>query len=504
MKNKIRIFLMKKRSWISVLLMLLISSIVIYLTYISIDSQYMWSDEIYSFNAGTMILEKGQPLYDSGLYYDRASLYHRLLALSMKFFGVNEFGSRILNIPFLIGIAILVGIFVNELTKNLKTKSRLWISYLSGLFYYISNFSIAMGRETRMYAMSTFLFTLSVWLIYKTFINPFKRGLVRIKWLDLELNVFTLLLTIPVFYIAYQTQPINILLGLGVVLFFFINALTNKKKRKQFLVVLIFLILGLAYTFHYFDHLNIIEIFNTLSPDWATSLNPLYYSVLTVRNLPFIFLILPLTIYYLIRKYDSVLIYLSSIMFTLWGFLSLQSAQHERYWQNFIPLLVILSVYVVTVFLNETKKKNLKIFIYLLLSIFSIFHIYLSYKEYTEIDTYTRTSIGIHKKLEFNSLFDYFDNILNEDDILVADFHSAYTLYGKGYNIDYLLLPDDDVNTRWGDYDLYFDIPIVKESELGGILDGNSGYIVIRDYDRFNEIKEDIVEEFKRPEVYKF
>ena len=89
----------KEGWWYSVgLILILIISIIIQLSYIG--DTYFWTDEVFSFNAGKMILEKGIPLYDSGLYYGRALIYHYLLAGSMAIFGIDEFGSRVINVFF--------------------------------------------------------------------------------------------------------------------------------------------------------------------------------------------------------------------------------------------------------------------------------------------------------------------------------------------------------------------------------------------------------------------
>lgn len=496
---------MTKKNILKIITAVILGILAIYLSVLHIDSQYMWSDEIFSFHAGKMIIEKGEPLYDSGLYYGRAEIYHKLLALSMKIFGINEFGSRILNIPFLIGTAVIVGLFIYDLLKKtkLEKEKNITISYLGGLAYYISNFATAMVRETRMYTFSTFFFLLAVFLFYKGFVNTNEKGSIRIKWCDININIYYILAGLVSFYFCYATQPINVLLGLGVIVFFIISSIL-KKNYKHLIIAGLITILGLAYMYKGFDTWNVLSVFKELSPDWATTFTPLYYSILTVRNLPFVLFTAPLAIYFLIKKRDTSIAYLSGIVISFWVFLSLQSAQHERYWQDVIPLLVILSVYVIVLFYKEGKNKILKTILTVLVICSSIFHIYLSVKEYIEIDTYTPHSISIQKKLQFNSLFIYLDENLADEDILIADFHSAYTLYEKGYNIDYLLLTDDDVNLVWGEYDLYFDIPIVKYSDLDDITKENDGYVIVRDYTKFEYIPGIEIEEFTRPEVYKF
>ncbi len=496
---------MKKKNILKIIIAVILGISAVYFSILNIDSQYMWSDEIFSFNTGKMIIEKGEPLYDSGLYYGRAKIYHQLLALSMKTFGINEFGSRILNIPFLIGTAVIIGFFIYDLLKKAKIEKErnLTISYLGGLIYYISNFATAMVRETRMYTFSTFFFLLAVYLFYKAFLSIPKKGSFKIQWLNIDFNIYYLTAGLISICIAYLTQPINILLGLGLILFFIIYSII--KRNKGYFILTVFLIVsGLLFAFKSFGTFNVLEILSEMSPTWSSVLTPLYYSILTVRNFPFVLFTAPLALYFLIKKRDTYLAYLSSITISFWGFLSLQPAQHERYWQNVIPFLIIISIYIVILFYKEEKNKVLRTVLTVLVICSSIFHVYLSIKEYTEIDTYTPHSISIQKKLQFNYLFEYLDNNLNDEDILIADFHSAYTLYEKGYNIDYLLLPNDDINTYWGEDDLYFNISIVKYSELTNIMKERNGYIIIRDSDKFKDIQGAKIKEFTRPVVYKF
>lgn len=464
----------------------------------------MWTDEVFSFHAARMIIEKGEPIYDSGLYYGRATLYHQLLALSMSIFGVSELGSRIINIPFLVSTSIIIGVFTYQLLKDTKLRNKsTWISFAATILYYISNFSVAMLRETRMYAMSTFLFVLSVFLVYKAMIKPPKWGLVKLKFLDLELNVLYSLLFIPIFYLAYLTQPINILLGLGLLIFFGLNALLGR-RYKQILLSILILLLAFLVTYLKFDSWNLLVVFKELSPDWANTLTPLYYSIITVRNLPFVLVTAPIAIYFLLKRKDVNILYLGSVIVSLLVFLSLQQAQHERYWQGVIPLILILSVYIFVLLWQNFKQKWARILLSLIIGISFCFHTYLSVKEFLEINTYTPTSLSLHKKLQYNNLFTYLDSNLLERDILITDFHSAYTLYEKGYNIDYLVLADDNVNWTWGERDLYFDIPLLKASDLNSTIQGSDGYIVTRDLQI--DVNTDITQvgDFLRPQLYKF
>ncbi len=475
--------------------------IIIFCTF-NIDKQYMWSDEIFSFHAAERIIETKAPTYESGLEYTRSGIYHYLLALSMKIFGENELGSRIINIPFQILTWFIVSLFIYTLLDSVKDiKKKILISYSGGLLYFISNFSIAMLRETRMYAMSTFLLILSIYLIYKAVIKP-KKG-INIKWLNIKIDIRYLIPAILTTLLAIDTQPINVILGVGLIFYFLLFGLFYRKYK--YLIVSI-LLTSFAYLLMYlkFDTLNILSVFNDLSPQWAMTSSPLYYSVLTVRNLPFVILTSVIAIYLFLKKRNINILYLASLIVGFLGFLSFQSAQHERYWQAVIPIMFILSVYTIYLFYKYLNSKTLKVVLISLISISLIFHIYLSIKEITEINTYTPHSLSIHKKLQFTEVVDYLKENDTDKTYVVGDFHSVYTLIERDIKVDYLLLSEDDVNWQWGEEEIYFDIPIIDIQSLDELSIQKDGYLILRDSNRFQDIPFENFKSFDRPVIYTF
>lgn len=479
-----------------------ITLFVIFICTLNIDKQYMWSDEIFSFHAGKRILETGKPIYESELDYGRSSIYHYLLAFSMKLFGDNELGSRILNIPFIFGTWVVISLFIYTLINKLKNiNHRILISYTGGLLYFISNFSIAMLRETRMYSMSTFFLMLSIYLIYKAIVQPQKY--IYIKWFDIKIDLRYVLPAIPVLVVALETQPINLILGVGLILFFTLASVFYKNKKYLF-ISLILLIFAILLVYIEFDTLNMLVVYNSLSPDWALNSSPLYYIVLTVRNLPFVVFTALLAVYFLFKKGNIHILFLSSIILGFLSFLSFQYAQHERYWQAVIPILFIISVYSIYLLFKTINTKKLKYVLTSVVLLFVGFHIYLSIKEVKEIDTYTPHSLSIHKKLEFEKTYQYLNINDTDNTLVIGDFHSVYTLYEKGVNIDYLLLTDTDVNWDWGYQDLYFKIPLINITALHLLSQTSDGYLVVRDSNRFEKVPFEKIEGFNRPVIYQF
>ncbi len=99
---------MKKISWKEIIIGLIVLAGAIFLLLYKIGDQYLWTDEVYSFEAAENIIEKGNTVFVTGMDYSRAFLYHHFLAFSMEIFGENELGSRIINIPFILGTMVLI------------------------------------------------------------------------------------------------------------------------------------------------------------------------------------------------------------------------------------------------------------------------------------------------------------------------------------------------------------------------------------------------------------
>jgi len=453
----------------------------------------MWTDEVFSFHAARMILEKGEPLYDSGLFYGRAEIYNYILAFSMKIFGANEFGSRIINIPFALGTTLLSFFFVRDVFKQNKYKTIL--ALCASILYITSCFTIASVRETRMYAMTVFLFSLSSFSFYKALISQHSTKILKIKGWVFRYNIPWLIIFLASFYIGYQTQPITIILGVCILIFYMFRLILKRRKEDLlFVALLITIAFGAVYLL--FNTLNIYQVFLALSPEWATEAPKLlYYPILLVRNFPGIALISPLIIYSIFKYHKTFDIYLITIFLVYILFISLQRAQHERYLE---PVLAILPVILVTSVFRITeniaaKNKSLKVWLLIFISlIITIPQGYLLQKELREIDTYTPASIAIYKKMEFNKLFTYLDTENLDKTILITDYNSAFTLYEKGFTPNYILVTKARYELEQKKYDIYFHIQyLVYPEDLKKLKAENSNCIVIlRDKDNFPDIEQ--------------
>src|SRR5690606_17989844 len=85
---------------------------------INISKQYLWTDEVFSYTAAKMIAQKGQPLYDAGLMYLRAPIYHETLALVFKYISESILSSRVINVIFSAVTSVFIYNFFKTKNKN--------------------------------------------------------------------------------------------------------------------------------------------------------------------------------------------------------------------------------------------------------------------------------------------------------------------------------------------------------------------------------------------------
>src|SRR3989339_600723 len=90
------------------LFLMIILIFAFFLRVYSLGTPVFWVDEATSSVASLMILEKGFPIFDSGLFYDRALLFHYLQAFFLLF-GQTEFLARFVSVIF--GLLTIVLIF---------------------------------------------------------------------------------------------------------------------------------------------------------------------------------------------------------------------------------------------------------------------------------------------------------------------------------------------------------------------------------------------------------
>lgn len=167
-----------------------------------------WIDESISTMASINILEKGLPILDSGLFYDRAYLFHYLQAFFLLF-GQTEFLARFISVIFGL-LTILLAYFIGkEYSKS--------GGIISALFMSVFYLEVFFSRQARFYQLFQLLFFLSIYLLYKSKDNP--------KYLYLALISF---------FITINTQ----IAGLVLAPFFILHIFIYNKDWRKYLAVL--------------------------------------------------------------------------------------------------------------------------------------------------------------------------------------------------------------------------------------------------------------------------
>lgn len=206
----------KKLNW-QIITLSLILVLAFFLRVYSLGTPSLWVDEATSSMASKMILEKGIPVFDSGLLYNRAFVFQYLQAFFLLF-GQTDFLVRFISVIFGL-LTILLAYFIGkEYSKSGGIISALFIS----VFY----LEVFFSRQARFYQFFQLMFFLSLYLLYKSKENP--------KYLYLALVSF---------FITLDTQ----IEGLVLAPFFIWYILAYSKKWRKYLAIIpgVLLILGL-------------------------------------------------------------------------------------------------------------------------------------------------------------------------------------------------------------------------------------------------------------------
>ncbi len=180
----------------------------LFLRIYSLGKPPFWIDESISSLASQMILEKGLPVFDSGLFYGRALIFHYLQAFFLLF-GQTEFLARFISVIFGLFTIVLAYFIGKEYSKS--------GGIISALFMSVFYLEIFFSKQARFYQMFQFLFFLSIYLLYKSKKNP--------KYIYLALISF---------FITLNTQ----IAGLVLAPFFIFHILFYSKGWKKYLASL--------------------------------------------------------------------------------------------------------------------------------------------------------------------------------------------------------------------------------------------------------------------------
>jgi len=311
-----------------------------------------WIDESTSAIASMNILAKGLPIFDSGLLYGRAYLFHYLQAFFLLF-GQTEFLARFVSVIF----GLLTIILAYKIGKEYSKSGGIIAALFTSVFY----LEVFFSRQARFYQLFQLMFFLSLYLLYKSKDNP--------KYLYLSLVSL---------FITINTQ----IAGLVLAPFFILHILIYSKKYRKYLAIL--------------PGISLIQRFlpvKGLSADSTSSVinYASRYASYTSNLIYVIVLFVPGVIWGFVKKKRlTSLIVLPSLVLLI-GIFSLQTFALRYAYFAVFPLILYSSLLVS--FLYEKYGKIMLIAIFALLIIPSNFF-------------FPHTSVNILKPIDY-SLYDF-------------------------------------------------------------------------------------------------
>lgn len=481
-----------------VLIWLLIAGSILGLFY-KLDQQYLWTDEVFSFHAAERIVETGESVFETGFPYDRSPIYHKIVAISMSLSEDDVWASRVINIPFILLTSILLYLLQRD-EKDVRKK------LIPVLLYLSANFTLAMVRETRMYAMTTAIFTLMLFTFIKAYVAPLKKTVIKIWKLEYTIDILWAILFGAVTLLGILHHPILLLFGLALLSYFVIEGVLEKKP-ENILLILTIVVSAFMYTYLKYGDFDLIAVFALFSPDLGES-SYIYYLILIARNFPWMLALSPILIIGALKDRSRQGIFINTVLAIYLILLSLQEAKHERYLQVLLPILLFQSINYIFTFKDSLKNQTLfirdAVKILIILLILST-HSYLYIKELNEITTYTEHSIALQKKFDLREAAQFTQQFENVE--VIADFHSAFTLMSQGIKVKKIVVTKDHPELARGEEDVYYgiDFIIYPDELLKELNDKAMDILIIRDFETYPELAGDRMEQvegFDTPRVF--
>lgn len=398
-----------------------------FLRIFKLDLPPLWIDEATSAIASKMILLKGIPLFDSGLLYSRAYLFHYLQSFFLVF-GKTDFLVRFPSVIFGLATILLAYFIGKEYSKS--------GGLISALFMSVFYLEVFYSRQARFYQLFQLMFFLSIYLLYKSKDNP--------KFLYASL--IALIITI-------NTQ----IAGLILTPFFIIHIIIYSKKWRRYLSIIpaIFFVQ------------KFIPV-KSLSADSASSAINYAgkYASYTHNMIYMIVLFFPGVIWSYFKKKRLTLLLILPSIFLLMGIFSLQTFALRYIYFAIFPLILYFSL--LMSFLYEKYGKIILLVIAILLIFPSnIFFPYTSINILKPIDyslydssapntNYKNLPLELLSELKDskNTLISYFSSDV-EWNIRKPDYVLPFSMDGRG---------DDHIsyNSSKGVVDRYSGAPILN------------------------------------------
>ena len=149
-----------------IILLLLILLFSFYLRVFALGEAPFWIDESISSIASKNILEKGLPIFDSGLFYGRSLVFHYSQSVSMLLFGINDFGARFPSVIFGLLTIILAFLFGREFFSESSEKN--YYALIPALVFGLFFLEVFFSRQARFYQLFQLAFFATIYLMYKS------------------------------------------------------------------------------------------------------------------------------------------------------------------------------------------------------------------------------------------------------------------------------------------------------------------------------------------------
>ena len=161
----------------------------------------LWVDEAGTASLVETFLQGWTPEYPSGIDSGRSKPFLIITALSVSYFGLNDFALRLPSA--LIGILVVYIVF-----KWSKEVFDYKVGFLASLIISFSSWHVAMSQNARMYMMFQFLYLTTFFFLYK-YIQSEKNRYILLILIFMCLTVLTHITG----YILFLTVPLLILMS---------------------------------------------------------------------------------------------------------------------------------------------------------------------------------------------------------------------------------------------------------------------------------------------------
>lgn len=412
----------------------------IFMRIIQLTSLELWIDETTTvlvakqINAGL-----GQSLL-SGMFYDRAIIYHHYLAWFLDTFsGFDVYiAARVANIPFFF-ISMLGIFFLGSYVYNKK------VGIIASALFSFSWISVSMFREARFYEMFTSLFVILCFLLVRlddliTKTNWYSKaaGVMR-NFGNPELKakiIFTSIWILIIGVICFDTQELvgfilYPLIAVGILIFIF-----NKDPKSLLITFLSFFTLVAKIAYDNGSNFKLIQLIKYPQPDWKM-LQPdkpfgEFFHYLSINQYSYIVVIGVLLLPLLFTTLNRRILYIFSITAGWYSIVAYQgySASAIRYIYPALPFLTITVAYVLVRY-AEALKNGIHRFIFSILILTLVTTT--AYGGWVEGNSATeRNSKNTAKNANYDAALNYI--------VSTGALGTATMLTDKGFSTPYYLL----------------------------------------------------------------